>query len=171
MPLLTSGNVRSLPGSSLVRYFGMVSRSKGRSVLGMVTAVCHPGSRYGGHPAVLHGQREASLCPCMVQVRDQLDPEYFVAAHQCTDGSWTVCSYADGLQAFDGTLQHRIGERRPVICGPVAGQSDWVAELEGDPTAVQLTAAGCHFNFTPPSVAAMLTLQPALVQDCRAAQP
>eukprot|EP00891_Asterochloris_glomerata_P002440 jgi/Astpho2/2440/Aster-x1076 len=87
VPLLTADNVQSLPGSSLVRYFGMV--------------------------------------------RDQLDPEYFVAAHQCTIGSWAVCSYADSLQAFDGTLQHRIGERRPVICGPVAEQSAWVAELEG----------------------------------------
>ena len=82
----------------------------------------------------------------MVQIQDQLDPEYFVAAHQCTDGSWAVCSYADSLQAFDGAPQHRIGERRPVICGPVTGQSAWVAEMEGDPTAVQLTAADCGFK-------------------------
>ena len=32
-----------------------------------------------------------------------------------------------------------------MICGPVAEQSAWVAELEGDPTAVQLTAAGSVF--------------------------
>ena len=88
----------------------------------------------------------APLCPHLVQVQDQLDPEYFVAAHQCTDGSWAICSYGDGLQVFDGTLQHRIGERRPVICGPVAGQSAWVAELEGNPAAVKLTAAGCACN-------------------------
>ena len=119
----------------------MVSRSKGQQsttqAASMVaTLLCFVGSEH----------RKTPLCTCMVQVRDQLDPEYFVAAHQCTDGSWAVCSYADGLQAFDGTLQHRIGERRPVICGPVAGQSAWVAELEGDTTAVQLTAAVCGVN-------------------------
>ena len=50
VPLLTADNVQSLPGSSLVRYFGMVSRSQGCSAPGMGTAVCHPGSHYVGLP-------------------------------------------------------------------------------------------------------------------------
>jgi Mini-chromosome maintenance replisome factor len=67
------------------------------------------------------------------QVQDMLDPEYYIGALQCSDGTWVTAKYADQLPVSDTQGRNsRIWERKPLYCVPVAGESAWVADrLEG----------------------------------------
>lgn len=66
----------------------------------------------------------------LVQVQEQLDPQYFLSSFQTPDGSWHYTHLRDTVLGmppggFDKAVDQKLKTCKPYVCVPVPGQSAW----------------------------------------------